>query len=310
MGVRVELRHLRYFVAVAEAGSMTVAATQKLHTAQPSLSRQLRDLEDEVGTPLMTRGARGIELTAAGRAFLDHARLALSQVDAAVLAARRAARPAKATFALGFLTGQEMDWLPEAMHVLRNELPKLDVTVSSQISPDLARALLDGTLDVAFMRPEPGADDLVFRVVIDEPLVVVLSSDHRLATLRTIDPSALAGETFIGVSGTAPALRRVIDAYLERKGLDVAPEHVADNLAMAISLVASTRGVALLPVYAENFLPWSVVARPIKGGDVPTIPLVVAHHKANTSVTLKLFLSRLEELRSRVSNRRRQVSRT
>lgn len=80
---RLELRHLRYFIAVAEAGSMTVAATQKLHTAQPSLSRQLRDLEYEVGTPLMTRGARGIELTSAGRAFLDHARLALAQVDAA-----------------------------------------------------------------------------------------------------------------------------------------------------------------------------------------------------------------------------------
>src|ERR1700710_1239200 len=165
MGRHLELRHLRYFVAVAEAGSMTVAATQTLHTAQPSLSRQLRDLEYEVGTPLMTRGARGIELTAAGRAFLDHARLALSQVDAAGLAARRAAQPAKATFALGFLTGQEMDWLPEAMHVLRDELPRIDVTVSSQFSPDLAKGLLNGTLDAAFMRPEEGTGDLVFRVV-------------------------------------------------------------------------------------------------------------------------------------------------
>ena len=89
---------------------MSVAATQTLHTAQPSLSRQLRDLESRVGTPLMTRGARGIELTAAGRAFLDHARVALAQVDAAVDAARRAARPEKAAFGLGFLTGQEMAW--------------------------------------------------------------------------------------------------------------------------------------------------------------------------------------------------------
>jgi LysR family hca operon transcriptional activator len=79
----VELRHLRYFVAVAEAGSLTVAAEKLLHTAQPSLSRQIRDLENDVGTQLLTRNARGIELTAAGRAFLDHARLALIQVDAA-----------------------------------------------------------------------------------------------------------------------------------------------------------------------------------------------------------------------------------
>src|ERR1700686_3977932 len=109
MGYAVELRHLRYFVSVAEAGSLTVAAEQRLHTAQPSLSRQIRDLEYQVGTQLMIRSARGIELTAAGRAFLDHARLALAQVEAACVAARRAAQPAKPSFALGFLTGQEMD---------------------------------------------------------------------------------------------------------------------------------------------------------------------------------------------------------
>src|ERR1700682_3765497 len=87
-GWLMELRHLRYFVAVAEAGSLTGGAEKKLHTAQPSLSRQIRDLENEVGVQLMTRNARGIELTAAGRAFLDHARLALIQVDAGGEAAR------------------------------------------------------------------------------------------------------------------------------------------------------------------------------------------------------------------------------
>src|SRR6266478_4526966 len=117
-----ELRHLRYFIAVAEEGSLTLAARNRLHTAQPSLSRQVRDLEYEVGVELMKRSVRGIELTAAGRAFLDHARLALVQVQAAIEAARRAAHPVKRTFALGFLTGQEMDWLPEAMRILRDEL--------------------------------------------------------------------------------------------------------------------------------------------------------------------------------------------
>ena len=135
-----ELRHLRYFIAVAEAGSMTVAAEKRLHTSQPSLSRQIRDLEYEVGVPLLTRSAQGVEVTDAGRAFLDHARLALAQVDAAGEAARRASRPAKPTFALGFLTGQEMDWLPGAMRILRDELPNIEVTVVSQYSPELADA--------------------------------------------------------------------------------------------------------------------------------------------------------------------------
>jgi LysR family hca operon transcriptional activator len=297
-----ELRHLRYFVAVAEAGSLTGAAEGKLHTAQPSLSRQIRDLEYEVGAQLMTRNARGIELTAAGRALLDHARLVLIQVEAAGEAARRAAKPSKPTFALGFLTGQEIDWLPEAMRVLRDELPNIDVTISSKYSPDLADALMRGKLDVAFLRPEKKAADLVYKVVTKEPLVVILPSNHRLASRKVIDPKKIAGEPFLSVSNTAPALRVVIDDYLKRFGIDTKPEHEADNLAMAMSLIASTGSVALLPAYAQNFLPSSVISRPLKG-EVPTIDLVVGYNKANTSPILKLFLSRIDDLIARVSTR-------
>ena len=151
-----ELRHLRYFVAVAEEGSVTLAAARRLHTAQPSLSRQLRDLEREVGAQLLLRTVRGIELTPAGRAFLlDHARLALSQVEAAGEAARRAAQPAKASFVIGFLTGTEIDWFPEAVRLLRDQLPSIEVILVSQTSPELASGLLRGKVDVAFLRPEP-----------------------------------------------------------------------------------------------------------------------------------------------------------
>ena len=167
------LRHLRYFIAVAEEGSLTLAAEKRLHTAQPSLSRQIRDLEYEVGVQLMSRSVHGVELTAAGRAFLDHARLALTQAEAAKEAARRAAQPAKPTFALGFLTGKEINWLPEAMRILHDELPNIEITVSSQNSPDLADALMRGRLDAAFMRPEERGDELVYRRVVTEPFVVI-----------------------------------------------------------------------------------------------------------------------------------------
>ena len=298
-----ELRHLRYFVAVAEAGSLTVAAEKRLHTAQPSLSRQIRDLENEVGTQLMTRHARGIELTAAGKAFLDHARLALIQVDAASEAARRAAKRNKPIFAIGFLTGQEIDWLPEVMRVLRDELPKIDVTISSQSSSrDLGDALMRGKLDVAFLRAEMKAADLVYKVVTQEPLVVILPSDHRLASREVIDPKEIAGERLLIVSA-APVLRAVIDDYLKRCGIDTKPELEADNLAMAMSLIASTRSVALLPAYTQNFLPWSVISRPLDG-DVPTVDLVVGYNKANTSPILDLFLSRIDDLIARVSSTR------
>src|SRR5260221_1743622 len=271
-----ELRHLRYFVAVVEEGSLTTAAELRLHTSQPSLSRQIRDLEYQVGAELLTRSARGVELTAAGRAFLDQARLVLVQVEAACEAARRAVQPAKPSFTLGFLTGQEMDWLPEAMRILRDELPNIEVTVCSQYSPDLAQALMRGKLDAAFLRREPQMPDLAFKLAVKEPLVVVLPSDHRLASHDAISPQDILGETFINVSGTAPALRVVIDSFLKRSGIDIVPAHEADNLSMAISLVASTRGVALLPIYAQNFLPWSVVSRPLKG-ETPTIDLAVGY---------------------------------
>src|ERR1700733_9688524 len=299
-----ELRHLRYFVAVADAGSLTVAAEQRLHTSQPSLSRQIRDLENEVGAQLLTRRARGIELTPAGRAFLDHARVVLSQAEAAGEAARRVVHPAKPCFSMGFLTGHELTWMPEALRILRDELPNIDVMISSQSSPLLADGLSKGKIDAAFLRREKGMPDLVFRLLTKEPLMVVLPSDHRLAALKAISPRDLVGEAFVAVSNTAPVLRAIIDKYLKRSGVDITPAHEADHLSMGMSLIASTGGVGLLPAYAQNFLPSSLASRPIKG-DAPTVDLVFGYRKSNQSPILKLLLSRLEELVARASNQAR-----
>jgi LysR family hca operon transcriptional activator len=301
-----ELRHLRYFIAVAETGSLTVAA-KRLHTSQPSLSRQIRDLEDQVRVELLRRGARGVELTAAGKAFLDHARLALMQVDAAVEAACKAAQPARKMFAIGFQTGHEVNWLPQVMHVLRDELKNIEVRVSSDYSPDLAEALARGRLDLAFLRVEPGYD-LEYQVVDREPLIVLMPSDHRLTAKQAIHPRELVGEIFIGGSNKATVLRAVTEDYLRRSGVDIKLDHGVDNLAMAISLVASTRGLALMPAYAKNLLPWSVVSRPLEG-EAPTIDLAIGYSKTNNSPVLKLFLSRLDELIERVSKRAALITR-
>jgi LysR family hca operon transcriptional activator len=289
-----ELRHLRYFIAVAEMGSLTEAAKRRLHTSQPSLSRQIRDLEHQVGVELLSRSVHGVELTAAGKAFLDHARLALMQVDAAVETARRAAQPARKTFTIGFQTGHEMNWLPQAMQVLHDELKNIQVTVTSDYSPDLAEALARGRLDLAFLRVEPGYD-LRYHVVDREPLIVLMPSDHRLTAHEVVRPQDLGGETFIGGSNKATVLRALTEDYLRRSGLDIKLDHGVDNMAMAMSLVASTRGLALMPAYAKNLLPGSVVSRPLEG-QAPTIDLVVGYRKSNTSPILKLFLSRLDEL--------------
>jgi LysR family hca operon transcriptional activator len=289
-----ELRHLRYFIAVAEAGSLTEAAQRRLHTSQPSLSRQIRNLEDEVGVELLSRGARGVELTAAGTAFLDHARLALMQVDATVEAARRAARPARKTFNIGFQTGHEMKWLPRAMQVLRDQLKNIQVVVTSDYSPDLAEALARRRMDLAFMRVEPGYD-LGYHVVDREPLIVLMPSDHRLTAHQAVSPQDFVGEIFIGGSNKAGLLRAVTEHYLRRRGVDITLDHGVDNMAMAMALVASTRGLALMPAYAKSLLPRSVVSRPLEGKP-PTIDVAVGYNRSNTSPVLKLFLSRLDEL--------------
>src|SRR6202020_3476467 len=137
------------------------------------------DLEDEVGVELLTRDVRGVELTDAGKAFLHHARLALMQVDATVEAARKAARPARKTFDIGFQTGHEMNWLPRATQLLRDQLTNIQIVVTSDLSPNLAEALIRGRLDLAFMRIEPGYD-LGYHVVDNEPLLVLMQIDHSL----------------------------------------------------------------------------------------------------------------------------------
>ena len=296
-----ELRHLRYFIAVAEEGSVTVAAQKRLHTAQPSLSRQIHDLELELGVQLLIRGPRGIELTASGRVFLDHARVALLQVEAAGEAARRAAQPARTSFTIGFLTGYEMDWLPAVMAILHAELPSTEVVIHSQDSPDLAAGLIRGKIDLAFLRPEKQAPGLKFRPLRKDPLIVLMPRDHALAARNSIRPRDIAGETYIGVSATrAPTLRAVIDDYARRNGVALKPAHQAENLAMAISLVASTGGICLVPLYAQNLLPKTVISRPLQGAP-PMVDLVVGYNEANTSPLLKFLLSRVDELKFRVS---------
>jgi len=296
-----ELRHLRYFVAVAEEGSLTVAAQKRLHTAQPSLSRQIHDLELELGVQLLIRGPRGIELTPSGRVFLDHARVALLQVEAAGEAARRAAQPARSSFAIGFLTGYEMDWLPTVMGILRAELPNTEVMIHSLDSPDLAAGLMRGKIDLAFLRPEKQAPGLKFRPLRKHPLVVLMARDHALAARSSIRPHDLAGQIYIGVSATrAPTLRAAIEKYFKQTGVALKATHQAENLAMAISLLASTGGISLLPLYAQNLLPKSIVARPIHGV-APMVELVIGYNEANTSPLLKFLLSKVDEIKFQVS---------
>jgi LysR family hca operon transcriptional activator len=149
-------------------------------------------------------------------------------------------------------------------------------------------------MDLGFLRLEPRAG-VTYQVIAREPLVAILPSDHRLATCAEIDPKDLEGETFIGFTDIAHVLRDIVADYLQAKGVDLAPSHHIGNFAMGLSLVASTRGVALLPAYVEPLLPWSVVSRPLTG-EPPTIDLVVGYREDNSSPVLHAFLSRIDQI--------------
>jgi LysR family hca operon transcriptional activator len=192
--------------------------------------------------------------------------------------------------------------MPEALRILRDELPNIDVMISSQYSPQMADAIVKGTVGAGFLRREQGVPELAFRPLIKEPLVVVLPSDHRLAKRKAISPGDLVGEKFVGVSHTAPVLRGIIDDYLKRSGINITPDHETEHVVMGVSLIASTGGVGLLPAYAKNFLTRSVTSRPLKG-DTPTVDLVLGYKKSNESPILKLLLSRLDDLVARVSKK-------
>jgi LysR family transcriptional regulator, hca operon transcriptional activator len=200
---------------------------------------------------------------------------------------------------MGFQIGQEVVWLPPATSVLRDELPNIEIRVSSDHSTKLADELERGKLDIAFLRRYP-KPDLEYKLVATEPLLVFLPSDHPLAGRKAIDPHELVGETYIGISEIARVLRAVVSNYLKRNGIELTPHLEIDNFAMAVSVVASTRGVALLPASVANFLTWSVVSRPLKG-EPPTIDLVAGYHRANTSPILRTFLSKIDDLTTGMS---------
>jgi LysR family transcriptional regulator, hca operon transcriptional activator len=221
--------------------------------------------------------------------------MALLQADAAKEAALRAAQPARPTFALGFLSGAEIGLLPEVNRVLRDEFPGIEIQLSSDYSPVLAKALMRRKLDAAFMRSEEQMGDLACRRVRTDPLIFVFPSDHRLASQEAVAPEEIVNETFYFPSKSAPAVRRVVVEYFNRAGIDLKPEHEVHNVVHAISMITSTRGVMLLPAYTKRYLPESITTRPVQG-EVPTLDLILAYHKANNSPILKLLLSRVGKL--------------
>ncbi|MBP0615198.1 LysR substrate-binding domain-containing protein [Jiella mangrovi] len=283
-----ELRHLRYFVAVAEAASFSRAA-ERLHTAQPSLSRQIRDLEEDLGVRLFERTSRRVELTGAGAIFLEEARSILDHVTNATVRTREFARTKARTLVLGFVQGMEAEELDRVITALR-EIGDTDIVLRNLSSPEVIQKIIDREIDLGFVRPSQQASGLNLRTLRSERLILAMRADHALAGRQMVSPEEFATEPMVEVtSDQAPVLAEAIAGYLEPRQVTVPTVSSSGNLAMALSLVASLGCLAIVPEHAVKLFPRNVVAVALPP-DAPTIALSLAWHPANSSRTLNSFL--------------------
>lgn len=245
-----ELRHLRYFVAVAEELHFGKAA-ERLRIAQPPLSRQIRDLERELGTPLFVRGARKIELTPAGRAFLPEARLTLAQAERAQRTAQRAARGETGRLRVGFIDAATLSGvLPEVLAFFRMHLPSIGLSLFEMDPTQQAEALRDGRIDLSIVQspfpdPEPR---LRVESVFQDPLIAALPPGHHLARRSRIAVADLANEAFVLIPRSVAAT--LYDDVIARcRAAGFSPRIVQEAIGWqtVLSLVTAGMGVALVP---------------------------------------------------------------
>ncbi|WP_233872675.1 DNA-binding transcriptional regulator HcaR [Paraburkholderia adhaesiva] len=289
-----ELRHLRYFIAVADELSFTRAAL-RLHTAQPSLSQQIRNLEDEVGTPLLERTRRKVELTEAGKVFLAEARLVVAQADRAVARARQAGQQGLATVTVGFVPAAEIRIFPAILPRLRLRFPDVNIELRSLPTADQEQALLRGDIDVAFMRRPVHSPLLKSEIVLTEPLVVVLPSAHPLAKLERIPPAKLGGEPFISTNPSfSGELHSVVEGWFDAHGLHRKVAQVATNILLNLNLVGMGLGYALLPAYVGSLTSNAICTRELES-EPPTIDLLMVSRNEPHGAELQGLLDIVRE---------------
>ena len=297
-----ELRHLRYFVAVADELHFRIAA-ERLHIAQPALSQQIRALEDDLGVQLFDRSGRRVTLTSAGLEFLREARATLEQAERARRAAVRAHRGEVGRLALGFVGSAVHELLPRLVRAFREMRPDVELDLRALYTPAQARALQEGRIDVGLLRVPPLHDHLEVLPVAREPLLAVLPADHPLAAEARIPLAALAREDFvfpprrlspaihdlvIGLCGEAGFCPRVVQESGESESDSAALQSLA-------GMVAAGLGVSLTINIPENLQNPGAVCRPVYAPEA-SWELVVAWRQNERSPIVRAFVELAEQV--------------
>jgi DNA-binding transcriptional LysR family regulator len=284
----VELRHLRYFVAVAEELHFRRAAA-RLHISQPPLSQQIRALERELGTPLLARNRRRVELTAAGEVFLREAREVLGAVHNATELTRRVGRGEVGRLSVGFVGSAMYATLPEILRAFRTRYPNVDLNLRELTTAAQLEALDAGWIDVGFIRPPSTPTKLAIETIHREGVVVALPDSHPLAGRRRLRLQDLRDEALVVLAGReAPGLQQSLDvAMTELRGGAIVQEVAEINT--AIGLVVAGLGISFVPASVAALEREGVAYRPLSGVG-PTVELALAWRPAVGSPVLERFL--------------------
>lgn len=286
----IELRHFRYFVVLAEELHFGRAA-QKLHIAQPGLSQQIQTLEAELGVSLLARTRRHVELTTAGRFFLQESRRILAQVQRAENLARRAGSGEIGRLTVAGTESATWDVLPELLREYRQRYSEVELVIREMTTPLQVAALHSGEIDVAFLRAPVNTEGLTAHTVRREPFAVLLPEAHPLARRAAIPLTALASEPLVVYPASPrPSWADVIIGVCRHAGFEPRVIHEASETATAVSFVAAGLGFVLVPEALKGLVRPGVLYRPL-ASPAPVTRLLLVHRSGEPSPTLKTFLA-------------------
>jgi DNA-binding transcriptional LysR family regulator len=292
-----ELWHLKYFIAVAEKGHITRAA-ERLGMQQPPLSQRIKAIEREVDARLFHRRARGVELTDAGRAFLNNARAVLAQLDHTLETTRRTARGEEGRISIGIVPASPFHPLvPRAIRAFRETYPLISVRLEERLGGELLQLLRSEQIDVAFIRmPHANQEALTINRLLEEPMLVALPRAHALARTgskgeRPLLLRHLARETFILYGPPGTGLRELTIEACRAAGFSPCAGQEAPRIASTLSLVAVGLGISLVPASLRHLYVDGVVYRRLGGPIQPKAPLDLASRHGDPSVVVRHFLT-------------------
>ncbi|EIP99240.1 transcriptional regulator [Opitutaceae bacterium TAV1] len=309
-----ELRHLRYFAAVAQESSFRRAAT-RLHVAQPALSKQIRDLEHEVGVELLERDTTGARLTDAGTVFLAEVERVLEQVRQAVEFAREAKQGKRGQLTIGNVGTMSASFMPASLAAFREKYPDVDVALREMRSLDQINALTSGTIQIGFAGSIGTAipeEDVEMLPVLQSPMRVILARAHPLAANPTLSFTQLLDERLLGVADpkrVGPDHGELIRGLFTKRGMRPGIVKRVDSLESLLALVAGQQGVSIMPHIISTHHADGIVSRSIReGGPELMFHLWAVWRRGETSQIAHNFIDVLRKVQGRTRRQRKAAA--